>query len=103
MPYLAPWVTFESTRLPQLVTARRPSAPARTDLFPWRTEPGAGMTERKEHLRIRPLAGEWRVITELTNWVGRELNQTTGYPGSAEVTRSEVIEAALDTYLPATQ
>lgn len=61
------------------------------------------MTERKEHLRVRPLAGEWRVITQLTDWVAREFDQANAYPGSTEVTRSEVVEAALDTYLPITE
>lgn len=83
--------------LPQLVQARRPTAPGRSDLFPWRSQPGVSVGERKEHLRIRPLAGEWQVITQLARWVNDELGSQLG---AAEVTRSEVVEAALDRYLP---
>lgn len=85
--------------LPRLVRDRRPSAPAKGDLFPWRVEAGTPPAEPKQHLRIRPLAGEWRVITELARWVDTEVREGSGLAGRDEVTRSEVVEAALDRYL----
>lgn len=91
-----------ASELPRLVRARRPSAPAKDDLFPWRAEAGAQPGEPKQHLRIRPLAGEWRVITELAHWVDAEVRGDVGLAGREEVTRSEVVEAALDRYLPST-
>lgn len=84
--------------LPDLVRARRPQAPVKDDLFPWRPGTAAGADEPREHLRIRPLAGEWQVITQLTAWVNDQLDTVAQH--AEEVTRSEVIDAALDEYLP---
>jgi hypothetical protein len=83
--------------LPELVLAARPAAPT-GDLFPWRSAPGAGRTRRPEPLRIRPTAGELRVIDALATWVNTEL--TRRRPGISKASRSEVVAAALNAYLP---
>jgi hypothetical protein len=92
-------VRKNAAELPDLVRKRRPQGPGAGDLFPWRSEPGGAPAERKEHLRIRPLAGEWLVISQLAAWVSTELGDGGRYPGDLDVTRSEVVEAALDAYL----
>ena len=83
--------------LPALVADSRPAAP-KDDLFPWRSKPGAPRTSRPEPLRIRPTVGELQVIDGLVNWVNTELPHYG--PGGAKASRSEVVAAALNAYLP---
>lgn len=83
--------------LPELVLAARPG-PREGDLFPWRPSPAARSQDRPVPLRVRPTVGELRVIDALVEWVSAELARRR--PGSRKANRSEVVTAALDTYLP---
>jgi hypothetical protein len=83
--------------LPDLVLAARPG-PRPGDLFPYRAVPGQAAHDRKEPLRIRPTAGELRIMDALTTWVTGEISRRR--PGGPKVSRSEVVAAALDAYLP---
>jgi hypothetical protein len=91
--------------LPQLVSqVRRPaSAAGERDLFPWRssTRParGAATKVRRVQLPIRPLAGELQVIDSLVDWVQQEIGAAPRSLGG-RATRSEVVAAALNAYLP---
>lgn len=85
--------------LPTLVRNGRP-AQRPDDLFPWRASPGQSRTTRPEQLRIRPTVGEIRVIDDLVETVNTEIN--SHQPGVGRASRSEVIAAALNTYLPKT-
>lgn len=82
------------TKLPELVAEARPQ-PRAGDLFPLR---GSGQRERRDPLRVRPTVAEVAVIDRIVEWVGEQIEAR--YPGSPPVTRSEVVSAALDAYLP---
>lgn len=89
--------------LPQLVSAaRRPAAAAAGEPFPWRTSGRAGRAAkvRRVQLPIRPLAGELQVIDTLVGWVQEQVGGGARSLGG-RTTRSEVVVAALDAYLPA--
>ncbi len=94
-----------ANELPKLVTqARRPAAKTgQQDLFPWRTSSrparGATVRVRRVQLPIRPLAGELQVIDSLVEWVQQEIGAAPRSLGG-RTTRSEVVTAALDAYLP---
>lgn len=81
-------------RLPELVATARPQ-PQAGDLFPLR---GGAQRERRDPLRVRPTVAELAVIDRIVQWVAEEIDRR--YPGSPRVTRSEVVSAALDAYLP---
>ncbi|WP_432951279.1 hypothetical protein ACQPXM_41445 (plasmid) [Kribbella sp. CA-253562] len=90
--------------LPSLVAAARPSA-APGDLFPARPLGSAGSSavtdpqlDRPEPLRIRPTVGELTIIDGLAEWVTSILRAST--PRAPKVNRSELVSAALDSYLP---
>ena len=80
--------------LPDLIRKRRPTPPPETDLFPWRTSPGERphAEEDKLPLRIRPLKAELEVIDQLRDHCRDAVDD--------DVTRSEMVAAALDAYLP---
>lgn len=84
-------------QLPDLVAAGRPAAPT-GDLFPWRSAPPKGRGGRPEPLRVRPTAGELRVIDALVSWVNSDMLGRR--PSSTKASRSEVVAAALNAYLP---
>jgi hypothetical protein len=89
----------KATELPDLVAAARP-APSRDDLFPFRATPTSTRSpDRPVPLRVRPTVGELKVIDGLVDWVNREL--VARRPGSRKPSRSEVVTAALNAYLPA--
>ncbi len=83
--------------LSTLVREARPAG-ASGDLFPWRRAPGQSRTTRPEQLRIRPTVGELGVIDGLVHDVNAELNSQQ--PGVRRASRSEVVAAALNLYLP---
>jgi hypothetical protein len=83
-------------RLPDLVRKARPG-PRPGDLFPFRSRK-ASPRGRPEPLRIRPLTGELRIMDALAAWVDVEVNGKR--ISGRRVTRSEVVAAALDAYLP---
>jgi hypothetical protein len=83
-------------QLPDLELAKRPG-PRPGDLFPYRAAPGATAADRPAPLRIRPTAGELRIMDALSTWVNVEINQRR--PGGRKVSRSEVVAVALDAYL----
>ncbi|MEE2051803.1 hypothetical protein Q8A49_14980 [Nocardiopsis umidischolae] len=76
-----------------LVRGLRPAPPPVGDLFPLRATPGEREPEDKLPLRIRPLKGELEIIDRLCE-------QTAEALGEPEITRSDLISAALDAYLP---
>jgi len=84
-------------RLPDLVLARRPAARA-GDLFPFSEGKGNPEGDTPGPLRIRPTRGNLKIMDELTEWVQAELQRSR--PGGRRVSRSEVVAAALDAYLP---
>lgn len=84
-------------RLPELVLGRRPG-PRPGDLFPQRAVPGEALALHPGPLRIRPTVGEMKIMDVITEWVDAEVQRQR--PG-ARVTRSEVVTAALDAFLPA--
>lgn len=90
-------VRARAERLPELVIARRP-APRAGDPFPLRAVPGEGRPERPGTLRVRPMKAEVEVLDRLTEWVDAEVRRAR--PGGRKVSRSEVVTAALDVYLP---
>ncbi|WP_150255233.1 hypothetical protein [Nocardiopsis deserti] len=79
--------------LADLVRGLRPAPPPADDLFPLRATPGEREPEDKLPLRIRPLKGELEIIDRLCE-------QTAEALGEPEVTRSDLISAALDAHLP---
>ena len=83
-------------RLPDLVLARRPGARA-GDLFPFSEGKGTE-GDTPGPLRIRPTRGNLKIMDELTEWVQDEIQRSR--PGGRRVSRSEVVAAALDAYLP---
>jgi len=84
--------------LPRLVERRRPEGRP-GDLFPWRGVPGEHSKDRPEPLRIRPTAGELAVMDALVTWVNSKLRHSLA--GARKASRSEVVAAALDAFLPA--
>lgn len=94
-----------AAELPQLVSAaRRPaSTKGQQDLFPWRSSTrgtrGAAARVRRVQLPIRPLVGELQVIDSLVDWVQQEIGASPRSLGG-RATRSEVVVAALNAYLP---
>lgn len=80
--------------LPDLVDDARPQGRA-GDLFPFRA---TAAKERRDPLRVRPTVAELAVIDRIVDWVADELGRRR--PGSPRVSRSEVVAAALDAYLP---
>jgi hypothetical protein len=91
-------VRTEAERLPELVLARRPEL-REGDPFPLRPVPGEEQaTERPGTLRVRPIRAEVEVLDRLAAWVDAEVQRRR--PGGRKVSRSEVVTAALDAYLP---
>ncbi|MEV0944931.1 hypothetical protein AB0I90_31765 [Micromonospora wenchangensis] len=90
--------------LPRLVAdARRPAATDASEPFPWRASTQrrtAAAKVRRVQLPIRPLAGELQVIDTLVGWVGEQIGAGPRSLGG-RITRSEVVVAALNAYLPA--
>lgn len=89
--------------LPRLVAeARRPTAAAAGEPFPWRTsaQRRAAAKVRRVQLPIRPLVGELHVIDTLVGWVQEQIGAGPRSLGG-RITRSEVVVAALNAHLPA--
>ena len=82
-------------QLPGLVIEARPQVQD-SDFFPSRVK---SARERREPLRIRPTAWEMAVVDRIVSWIADYVEERQ--PGSPRVTRSEVVAAALDAYLPA--
>lgn len=83
--------------LPELVLKRRPQ-PRKNDPFPLRAAPVEQKRERPGTLRVRPVQAEMVVLDRLVTWVNRVVQSSQ--PGSRRVSRSELVAAALDAYLP---
>jgi len=91
-------IRTEAEHLPELVLARRPEL-LEGDPFPLRAVPGEEhKSERAGTLRVRPIRAEVEVLDRLTAWVDAEVQRRR--PGGRRVSRSEVVTAALDAYLP---
>jgi hypothetical protein len=82
--------------LPTLILKRRPGG-REGDLFPFRGTPGRTSTDTPLPVRIRPTKGELAVMKKLTEWASTRIAEQR--PGTREISRSEMVAAALDAFL----